>query len=216
MTEVKLCGNRSQADYKKSVESGAPYIGVIFAESKRQVLPEAVNEWIKNHPPKPHQRIVGVFVNPSIQRIEEVLSLTRLDILQLHGNETEATILAIKERFPLPVWKAIPHHEKAVQQMKLYEGIIDGYVIDAKVQGAFGGTGISFDWSHVPTYINEGKRQGVPCFIAGGVRPENVDELLGYEPFGIDVSSGTETDEQKDTKKIESIVRRSIHVSHLS
>ncbi|KGP73691.1 phosphoribosylanthranilate isomerase [Pontibacillus yanchengensis] len=213
---VKLCGNKSLEDFQKSQASGAPYLGVIFAESKRQVLPEHLASWLKQTTLNDDQSTVGVFVKPTMNELETTLHLVDIDIIQLHGRETVVEILHIKEQFDLPVWKAIHHSDDAIEMMRLYQGVVDGFVVDAKVKGAWGGSGQQFDWNAVPAYIQEGRRQGVPCFIAGGITPENVKELYSYKPDGIDVSSGTETDGQKDVVKIEAIVRGKNHVSNIS
>ncbi|MFC0522074.1 phosphoribosylanthranilate isomerase [Pontibacillus salicampi] len=213
---VKLCGNKTFDDFQTSASSGAPYLGIIFAESKRQVLPEDAGSWLKEVSLSKGQQVVGVFVNPSMNELEEALLLTPLDIIQLHGKETVAEILHIRERFDLPVFKAIHHSDFALEDMKLYRGIVDGFIVDAKVKGAWGGTGHRFEWETIPLYIEEAEHQGVPCFIAGGVNPDNIEELAAYQPAGIDVSSGTETNGRKDKRKIEAILRGSKHVHHLS
>lgn len=213
---VKLCGNRSRFDLQTSIASGADYIGVVFAESKRQVEPQELAQWLKQVPLAKSQRLVGVFVNPSIQELEAVFEYVPLDIIQLHGHENIAHVLNIKEKFGCTVWKAIHHTDSSLNLMNLYKGVIDGFVVDAKSKEAWGGSGQQFDWKAVPHYIEEAKKQGVPCFIAGGVTPENAGELASLKPHGIDVSSGIESDEKKDSNKIEQIMRRSRHVSHIS
>ncbi|QHE51093.1 phosphoribosylanthranilate isomerase [Pontibacillus sp. HMF3514] len=213
---MKLCGNRSLIDLKTSIESGAEYIGVVFADSKRQVDPEELAEWLKQIQFKKNQKLVGVFVNPTIGELDGVMKNIDLDVIQLHGNEDIAHVLNIKERFPCTIWKAIHHTDASVELMNLYKGVIDGYVVDAKSKEAWGGTGKQFDWKAVPQYIEEAEMQSVPCFIAGGVNPENVFELASLKPHGIDVSSGIESEGKKDANKIEKIMRRSKHVSHIS
>lgn len=214
--EVKLCGNKSEFDLQTSIGSGAHYIGVVFAESKRQTDPRSLARWLKKTPLQPHQKLVGVFVNPSTQEIEDVLQHVNLGVIQLHGDETVAHVLNIKERFQCEIWKAIHHTNASIKLMNVYKGIIDGFVVDAKSKAGWGGTGQRFDWDSVPNYIAEAQTQGVPCFIAGGVTPDNIHDLAALYPHGIDVSSGIETDGQKDVVKIEEILRRSTHVSHLS
>lgn len=213
---VKLCGNRSLLDLKTSIESGADYIGVVFAESKRKVDPVELSQWLKQTQLAKEQQLVGVFVNPTIGELEDVMKLVDLDVIQLHGHEDIAHVLNIKEKFRSTIWKAIHHTDSSVELMNLYKGVIDGYVVDAKSKEAWGGTGEQFDWKAVPHYIEEAEKQGVPCFIAGGVNSENVFELASLKPHGIDVSSGIESEGKKDLNKIEEIMRRSKHVSHIS
>lgn len=203
---VKFCGNRSLSDLAKTSSSSATHLGFIFVKkTKRYVRPEMVGRWVKNLRPK--QKLVGVFVEPSIEEVEEVLHFVELDVIQLHGNETVSELLKIKEAFGLPVWKVIHHNEDGKKQMEIFRGVADGYVIDSKVKGAYGGTGVSFDWEAVPEYRNLAHEQDVPCLIAGGINPERVVKLMEYKPEGIDLSSGIEVNEQKDISKIQLILR---------
>ncbi|MFC7063884.1 phosphoribosylanthranilate isomerase [Halobacillus seohaensis] len=203
---VKLCGNRSANDVEKSASSHATHLGFIFVrKTKRYVRPERVGQWIRRTRPK--QKLVGVFVDPTIEQLDEVLSFVSLDVIQLHGSETVSNILQIKEAFGLPVWKVVHHQDGAVHQMELFKGVTDGYVIDSKVEGTHGGTGVSFDWSTVEDYVKIANDQNVSCFIAGGINPGNVAQLLAHEPEGIDISSGIETNHQKDIYKIQAIMK---------
>ncbi len=207
-TLLKLCGNHSLQDLRLSVNSGAPYIGIVFAESKRKVDPALCGEWLKQIEKDKEQKYVGVFVNPTLQEISYVLSHVPLDIIQFHGNESPAEIIEIKLSTGLTVWKAIHHNQNGITKMKSFNRVVDGYVIDSKVKGAWGGTGASFDWESIPAYNKEAERQGVQCLIAGGITPQNVKEILTYSPQGIDISSGIETNGSKDGNKIQLIKER--------
>ncbi|WP_226585055.1 phosphoribosylanthranilate isomerase [Halobacillus litoralis] len=203
---VKLCGNQSLSDVAKTTSSDASHLGFIFVRrTKRYVRPEHVGRWLRKIRPK--QKLVGVFIDPTIEELEEVLHFVPLDVIQLHGNETVSQLLRIKEAFGLPVWKVIHHQKEGIQRMEVFRGVADGYIIDSKVEGASGGTGVQFDWEAVPTYRDTAYGQGVPCLIAGGIRPENVYDLLSHQPEGIDISSGIEMDGRKDIGKIQSIMK---------
>lgn len=206
---VKLCGNHSLQDFKYTFNSGVPYIGIVFAKSKRKVDPVVCGDWLREIDKQPHQQLIGVFVNPTLEDVLFVLRYVGLDIIQFHGLETPSEIETIKQSTGLKVWKAIHHeNDQGKNRMKLYEGVVDGYIVDSKVKGAWGGTGLTFDWQEIPTYVEEAKRQGVPCFIAGGITPENVEDILIYNPDGIDLSSGIETNGQKDEHKIRILLER--------
>lgn len=205
---LKLCGNHSLQDLQLSVTSGAPYIGIVFAESKRKVDPALCGEWLKQIEKGEEQKYVGVFVNPTLQEISHVLSHVPLDIIQFHGNESPEEIIEIKLSTGLTVWKAIHHNQNGLKKMKSYNRVVDGYVIDSTVKGAWGGTGTSFDWESIPAYNKEAEAQGVQCLIAGGITPLNIDEILVYSPEGIDISSGIETNGSKDGNKIQVIMER--------
>lgn len=206
MVKVKFCGNQSMEDLHLGLTSKADYLGLIFASSKRKVDPIEVGRWLASD--KKNTSLVGVFVNPTFEEIDHVMNYVPLDIIQCHGHESISLLNEIKERFNRPVWKAIHHDENSLDHMKSYFNIADGYVVDSKVKGMWGGTGTRFDWQHVPQYIEEGHRQNVPCFIAGGITQENVHELLGYHPYGIDLASGIETNGKKDQLKMNDIERR--------
>ncbi len=198
---LKYCGNRSMADLQKSANSGADYLGLIFAESKRKVEAHEVKKWLETVSLNGKQ-LVAVFVNASVEDIRVVTSTVPLSIIQCHGNETIEQVAKIKETTNLLVWKAIHHGEDALVKMRQYASFVDGYIVDSRVNGAWGGTGISFDWTYVPFYIEEAERQAVPCFIAGGVTPDNVEKLLCYRPHGIDISSGIEEYGEKSVRKM--------------
>ncbi|WP_369683832.1 tryptophan synthase subunit beta [Salipaludibacillus sp. LMS25] len=199
---LKFCGITSKTDFAQVVASEADMLGVIFAKSKRQVMPHRVAEWKEAYPLSKRQKLSGVFVNETVSKLLEIVKVAKVDAIQCHGTESPAEVAEIKRRSGLDVFKTIHHHDEAISEMREYEGIVDGFVVDTKTADAWGGTGTQFDWKAVPAYEREAKRQGVPCLIAGGVTPENVLQLLAYKPSGIDLSSGIETDGRKDERKM--------------
>lgn len=202
MTQLKFCGTRTEEDYKKILETEADFIGFIFVESKRQVTPQEVNRWQKaNH--RGAKKLVGVFVNEEPAVIVKTAQEAGLDVLQLHGTETPEYIKKIKSEFPGEIFKTIHHDTNGIEKMKEYENLVDAFVVDTKSPDHWGGTGSKFDWGAVPAYQSEAQRQGITCFIAGGVSPENISELLQYHPGGIDVSSGIESSAAKDERKMQ-------------
>lgn len=201
---IKYCGNKSFQDLQIVSTSKADFIGVIFAKSKRQVHVNDLKEWLTTIN-LGSKKLVGVFVNEEISVIERIVKEIPLSIIQCHGTETKETLVEIKQKINLPIWKAIHHDNNAIQQMEQLVGFVDGYVIDSKVKGQWGGSGIAFDWGFIPSYVNEARKQGVPCLVAGGVNPLNVKELLKYEIDGIDISSGIEVDYCKNIERIEQI-----------
>jgi phosphoribosylanthranilate isomerase len=195
------------------MESKADFVGLIFAQSKRRVTPEQVKIWIEKQP-LPDKKLVGVFVRATLAEIQKVLDTVPLDVIQCHGDETPEEVEEIKMNTGCKVWKAIHHSKDSIHKMKAFKGIVDGFVIDTKTVNSWGGTGTSFDWESIPDYLQEAKEQGVICFIAGGVDPSNVSELVTYLPGGIDISSGIEQEEKKDQeliKRIENEVDRYEH-----
>ncbi|KAF0994754.1 N-(5'-phosphoribosyl)anthranilate isomerase [Geobacillus sp. TFV-3] len=138
MIRIKYCGNRSAEDVQAAIASGADYLGFIFAESKRNVSPSEVQQWLAPHKLGAKQ-VVGVFVNAPVRRIAAVADQLPLHVIQCHGRETPAELAAVKEAVPLSVWKAIHHGDGALAAMKQYVGIADGYVVDSRAAGAWGG-----------------------------------------------------------------------------
>ncbi|MDT8860006.1 phosphoribosylanthranilate isomerase [Alkalihalobacillus sp. MEB130] len=204
---LKLCGNHSEHDTNVTLSSNADYIGFVFAKSKRQVVREQVEAWLKQEGKK-EKKLVALFVNEKIEQIEDAIKGLPIDIIQCHGDETAEEVKKINEQIQLPIWKAIHHQPDAISVMRKYEGLVSGYIVDCKVGDQWGGTGVSFDWEYIPAYLEEGKRQGVPIFIAGGIRPDNVDKVLEYGPDGIDVSSGIEDNGQKSKELISQLEER--------
>ncbi|MGM7721924.1 phosphoribosylanthranilate isomerase [Metabacillus sp. Hm71] len=212
---LKFCGVRSLKDLKLVSQSQADYIGFIFAESKRKVDPKAVKAWISEMNLS-GKKLVAVFVNPSEAEINQVLTEVPIDVIQFHGNESVEEIKKVRDTFKGTVWKALHHHPNTLEEMKEYQDIVDGFIIDSRLKGQWGGTGVSFDWSAVPHYITFTKTNNKLCFIAGGVNENNIEKLLTYNPQGIDLSSGIEVDEQKSKDKIKQVEERVLKYVNLS
>ncbi|NJP38196.1 tryptophan synthase subunit beta [Bacillus luteus] len=203
---LKFCGTRHELDYQKAVAAGPDFIGFIFADSPRKADPDDVARWIAGSPLS-SAKPVGVFVNEDLDHCAAKAVKAGLEVIQLHGTESADYAAELKQKTGCQIWKTIHHAEDGLMKMKRYRDVADGYVIDTKTAGAWGGTGAKFDWNAVPEYIQEADFQGVPAFIAGGVNPENAAELAEYKPHGIDVSSGIETNGQNDERKMISMVR---------
>ncbi|WP_062046807.1 phosphoribosylanthranilate isomerase [Bacillus sp. JCM 19034] len=203
---LKLCGNHSEHDVKVALASSAEYIGFVFAKSKRQVCREQLKRWLPNE--KNHKKIVALFVNESIENIQYVLESAHVDVIQCHGNETPKYMNDLRKQVKQSLWKVIHHNDHALETMQSYRGIVDGYVVDCKVDRQWGGTGLSFDWNYVPQYVEEGHRQGVKVWIAGGVNPSNIHKLLPYKPDGVDLSSGIEHEGKKSLELVRQLEER--------
>lgn len=181
--KIKICGLFRACDIEYVNEILPDYIGFVFTKSKRQVPLEHA-KFLKSRL-NPQIKAVGVFVDAELSLIEEVLCEGIIDMVQLHGNETEEYI----EQINAPVIKALRIGDPIPQNA-------DYLLFDAQNPGS----GIPFDWSLLP-HTNK------PFFLAGGITLENLPNAMQLQPFGIDVSSGVETDGLKDRDKIEKIVR---------
>ncbi|RYL94891.1 phosphoribosylanthranilate isomerase [Sporolactobacillus sp. THM7-4] len=203
---LKYCGNHSLSDVTVSMAGKADYIGFIFTKkSRRTVTAVQVRDWLDQVQCSGRKKLVGVFADDPVERIESVLNTVPLQVIQLHGHESPRELRLIRSRTRTTVWKALHHGVNTLEKMRAYSGSTDGYVIDTKVKGQLGGTGVTFDWESVPEYMQEASRQRVPCLIAGGVTPANIARLLAYRPDGIDIASGIEDGFQKSSLLIRKI-----------
>ncbi|RNA69150.1 tryptophan synthase subunit beta [Alteribacter keqinensis] len=200
--KLKFCGVTNKEDFSLAAVSKADYIGVIFAKSRRRVSAEDVASWIGSTRFRKGQKVSGIFVNASAEEIIKTVQESGIDVVQCHGTETPELLDEVKYKTGVRVFKTIHHKEGAEKLISTYAQAADGFVIDTKVSGAWGGTGTSFDWQAVPGYMKEAKKHHKECLIAGGVIPENVRELIKYKPGGVDVSSGIETNGRKDEHKM--------------
>ena len=188
MTKVKICGLSTVEAVETAVLAGADYIGFVFAESKRQVSLEQAHELAKLVTGK--TKIVGVFVSPSLEELEQAIGQVPLDIVQIHGMFDEALIPKIS----VPVIRAI---QLSDQEAKVTSPA-DFLLFDAPVAGS----GQTFDWD----LLKDQKIQQ-DFFIAGGLTVDNVRQAREtFQPYALDVSSGVETDGRKDIEKIKAFI----------
>lgn len=188
MTKVKICGLSTVEAVETAVLAGADYIGFVFAESKRQVSLEQAHELAKLVTGK--TKIVGVFVSPSLEDLEQAIGQVPLDIVQIHGTFDEVLIPKIS----VPVIRAI---QLSDQEAKVTSPA-DFLLFDAPVAGS----GRTFDWD----LLKDQKIQQ-DFFIAGGLTVDNVRQAREtFQPYALDVSSGVETDGRKDIEKIKAFI----------
>jgi len=195
MVKVKICGLLRPCDIDAVNAEKPDYIGFVFAESRRKVTLTQAAE-LKNLL-LPDIIPVGVFVNEPIENILSLVSEGIIDVIQLHGSESEAYIQKLKLLTAKPVIKAIAVQCKGdVQKWSGSEA--DYLLLDHKG----GGTGQSFNWD----MIGEVDK---PYFLAGGLNPKNIVEAIGKTtPYAVDVSSGVEAEGLKDPAKIKEFIRR--------
>ena len=188
MTKVKICGLSTVEAVETAVLAGADYIGFVFAESKRQVSLEQAQELAKRVTGK--TKIVGVFVSPSLEDLEQAIGQVPLDMVQIHGTFDEVLIPLIS----VPVIRAIQLTDQEAQ----VSSQADYLLFDAPVAGS----GQTFDWD----LLKDQKIQQ-DFFIAGGLTVDNVHQAREtFQPYALDVSSGVETDGRKDIEKIKAFI----------
>lgn len=192
MTKIKICGIRSQKDICFINELKPDYVGFVFAKSKRRVSMEEARVLIKNL--SPSIKRVGVFVDEDPIIVEKIAETLNLDVIQFHGEETKEYIEKFKS---YEVWKAVKiTSEDSLEKLK--EKYCDKFLLDNTIPGS----GESFDWKLV-----EGKLNGSNIMLAGGLTSVNVKQgINALKPFGVDVSSGVETNGAKNYEKIKEFI----------
>lgn len=196
--KVKFCGMRTREDIAiVNINRYTPdYVGFIFAESKRQVSMQTANDLAKNLDEKIKK--VGVFVNASLAQIEEIAQKVPLDIIQLHGDEDNEFIKALKNKLDLPIWQAIKVKD-IVDIEKAKQSIADMILFDAYVKDSAGGTGKSFNWDLLKDFTGE-------FILAGGINKQNIIRAIRtIKLYIVDISSGIEKDNHKDENEIKTI-----------
>ena len=200
--KVKMCGISKVETIPAVVEAKPDYMGLVFAPSKRQVtveqakiLIEELHKQCINHYDTKVVKTVGVFVNETLDNLVRIADTANLDAVQLHGDEDEAFIQSLKERTNVEVWKAI-QIRTAADTEKWIDSSADMLLFDAYHKDERGGTGEVFDWSSLDTFER-------PFMLAGGIDSTNVARAIRtVRPYGIDISSGIETNGVKDDEKI--------------
>jgi phosphoribosylanthranilate isomerase len=188
MTQVKICGLRTLSEARIALDSGANLLGFIFWKPGKRYIapPDAARIIAALRAESVDWAAVGVFVDPKSQEVSEISELCGLDYVQLSGDESREVVTAM----PRPVLKAL--HVRNGGEVVAAEAIISNvlgaqhYLLDTHTDKLPGGTGQRFDWEAL-------KSVGSRCFVAGGLRPDNIARALDtLSPYGVDVSSGVE------------------------
>ena len=200
--KVKMCGISKVETIPAIVDAKPDYMGLVFAPSKRQVTVEQakilVEELHKQYAVRYNSetiKTVGVFVNETVENLLKIAEEVKLDVIQLHGDEDESFIQILKEQSNVEVWKAV-QVRRATDAEKWIDSSADMLLFDAYHKDERGGTGEVFDWSS----LDEFER---PFMLAGGIDSTNVARAIRtVRPYGIDISSGIETEGVKDDEKM--------------
>lgn len=188
MVRVKICGITNLEDAISAVELGVDALGFVFAPSPRQIILDKAKEIIKKLPP--WITTVGVFVDEKPEWIMRVVSQCKLDWVQLHGEESPEYCRDLD----IKIIKTI---KTDIDKIPEYD--VSGILLDISR-----GTGKVYDWD----LAIEAKKYGKPIILSGGLTPENVGEAVRkVSPYGVDVSSGVESEHgKKDYKKLKKFV----------
>ncbi len=194
MTRIKICGITNSADAQLACDVGADAIGLVFyPPSPRCVSIEQALQVVNNLPP--FVTTVALFVNAQREDIAQIIELVAIDLLQFHGDETEAFCAS----FNRPYIKAVRMKDGldlyAVQEEY---ASARGLLLDTYKKGIPGGTGETFNWHKIPHDLK------MPVVLAGGLSVQNISAAITQvTPYGVDVSGGVEASKgKKDPQKV--------------
>ncbi len=223
--QVKICGLRGAEHLQAAIDAGADMLGLMFYEpSPRYIEPQQARALLDTfdksvgalsearfNPFAPAGRgganatpftnnadLVGVFVNKDATYINEIAEQVGLHIVQLHGDEPPEFCQSITR----PVIKALRLQDMSdLGKVRAYQEVTWRILLDTPTP-AWGGSGVTHDWSTARAVAQE-----TPVLLAGGLTPENVvDAIQQVHPWGVDVSSGVETNGIKNVGKIRAFI----------
>ena len=198
--KVKICGITNLDDAMAAVDFGADALGFVFFKESPRYVPDSLAASIIKKLPS-FLTTIGVFVNEQSEHIENIVAMTGIDVVQLHGEESPE-----KCRCARRVIKAVRVDTlESLDPLISYREFVSAFLLDTFTHGLFGGTGKIFNWD----IAIEAKQFG-RIILAGGLTPDNVTEAVRrVSPYGVDVSSGVEFERgRKDHKKMQLFIER--------
>jgi indole-3-glycerol phosphate synthase/phosphoribosylanthranilate isomerase len=204
-TQIKICGLRKPEHVEACVDAGADMLGFVFYRpSHRYIQPQQVRPLLADSerysdPGRTAPDLVGLFVNEDADFVNEIAEEAGLHYVQLHGTETPEFCQRIK----FPIIKALHMENRAdLDLVTRYQHVAWRLLLDTPTP-AWGGSGVTHNWD-----LARQAAQTTPILLAGGLTADNVaDALRTVHPWGVDVSSGVETEKQKDTTKIRAFIQ---------
>lgn len=210
MQKIKLCGMMKPCDIEYANRVKPDLVGFIFANTRRKISAAQAKQF--REALDAEIPAVGVFVNEDIPVIASLVQDGCIDMIQLHGEEDADYIRCLRKVCDVPVIKAVK--VQTVEQIRQAAALpIDYLLLDTYRKGVLGGTGEAFDWELLREAKSaagdtaEGELFGKPYFLAGGLHAGNLREAAALGSYGVDVSSGIETDGSKDFDKMAEVVK---------
>lgn len=194
---IKICGLKCENDILYANKLKPDYVGFVFAKSKRQIdkylAKDLINKLDRNI------KTVGVFLNDPAGTVKEIAEFCKLDIIQLHGDESSNYCSLLDKE----VWKAFRVKTKeSLNNLEHYN--THGYLLDTYIKGVYGGTGEAFNWT-LASKVSKEKF----IILAGGLSHMNIDKAINIiNPAVVDVSSGVETNDHKDFDKMKKFIEK--------
>lgn len=207
-TKVKICGISEPEHALIAADAGADYIGLnFFPGSHRCIAIEQATTIAREVRATAGKsvKLVGLFVNESAERMNQIVRVVGLDIVQLSGDEDPELVAHLD----VPVIGTVRVNDKNHPAARArFEAWVQArpsphaVIVDSHVPGAYGGTGTVGDWDQARIFSKRYR-----TFLAGGLSPENVAQAIEtVRPYAVDVSSGVETGRHKDPEKIRAFI----------
>ncbi len=186
---IKVCGMREPENIRDVVDLGVDLIGGIFYEKSPRFIGDRRDTQFAFSRLPDSVAIVGVFVNPTIEYLEEMKEKFKFKYIQLHGNESIEFCTAARKIAPL--FKAFGiHDEFDFESIREYEQLMDMFIFDTSCK-EHGGSGKKFNWDVLKNY-----QGNTPFLLSGGIGPDDVDAVKSVQHSalaGFDLNSGFET-----------------------
>lgn len=199
MTKIKICGIKTVNDALAAMDAGADLLGFNFyLQSPRYIDVGQCRDIMSVMRKYGHISYVGVFVNASVAEVRATIETCGLSLAQLHGDETPQVVKSLDGK-AFKAFRGVPQGIKAFAREDA-----PALLVDASVEGAYGGTGVTADWDKAAELAKQ-----YPLLLAGGLTPENVAEAVRrVNPWGVDVASGVESRPgSKDAGKMNAFVQ---------
>lgn len=207
MTKVKICGLKTLADVEIVNQYLPEYVGFVFAKTKRFVTDKQAS--IMRNALDKRIQAVGVFVNEPIEHVIQLCDTGIINVVQLHGEETDTYIQMLKQKTDTNVIKAV-RVQSAEQVVENISAAADFMLFDTYKNGVPGGTGECFSLKILQesfAKLRERNQTIKPYFLAGGLHCDNVvDVIRQMDCYAVDVSTGVETNGIKDAIKIKQFI----------
>ena len=214
MLKIKFCGLFRECDIDYANALKPDFVGFIFVEKSKRFVDFVAAQALKSHLDS-RIKAVGVFVDSPLERIIEALSEGIIDVVQLHGNENNAYISALKEHIQRDLGAISP----IIKAIKISDShsLVQSFEIQAKCGADFilldspnAGSGRAFDWNALVQSLAKSqdftREFQTRFFLAGGINAENIQSAIALKPFCIDISSGIESNGAKDFTKMQTII----------
>lgn len=198
---IKVCGMRDAENIRQVASLGIDWMGFIFYPASPRAVGGRTEAIGGDLPVKK----TGVFVNASVEEILRIAEQCRLDMIQLHGNETPAECSRLQANGYQVVKAFRVSSEKSFEEVKRYAGCADYFLFDTPCE-TYGGSGLRFDWSALAAYRGE-----TPFLLSGGIGPEQAEEIRRFHHprfAGIDLNSRFEVSPgRKDVEKLSAFIQ---------